>query len=126
MSNSSVNKSFPTSLNDFADACHKASHNWWYDADGTKKERNKGELIALMHSELSEALEGIRKDSMDDHLPDYTSEAVELVDTLIRIFDYAGAHDIDLDEVFWEKMQYNAQRADHKPENRAKEGGKKF
>lgn len=25
-----------------------------------------------------------------------------------------------------EKLAYNAQRADHKPENRAKEGGKKF
>ena len=100
---------------------------WWHDINtGEKLERNKGELIALMHSELSEALEGVRKNTMDDHLPHRTSEEVELADALIRIFDYAGGFNLDLGVAFIEKLLYNQQRADHKPENRKKEDGKKF
>ena len=44
----------------------------------------------------------------------------------IRIFDYAAGHDLDVAGAFVEKLAYNANRADHKPENRAKENGKKF
>src|SRR5690606_34482374 len=58
---------------------------WWTDpVTGEPKDRNDGECIALMHSELSEALEGIRKNSNDDHLPHRKSVEVELADTLIR------------------------------------------
>ncbi len=109
--------------------CHKAAVDggWWTDhATGQRKERNKGELIALIHSEISEALEGVRKDKMDDHLPHRKSVEVELADALIRIFDFAGAYDLDLGAAMIEKMHYNARRADHKPENRLKDGGKKF
>ncbi len=109
--------------------CHKAAVDggWWTDhATGQRKERNKGELIALIHSEISEALEGVRKDKMDDHLPHRKSVEVELADALIRIFDFAGAYDLDLGAAMIEKMDYNARRADHKPENRLKDGGKKF
>ena len=80
--------------------------------------------IALMHSELSEALEGLRKDKQDDHLPHLKSVAVEMADTLIRIFDHCGKNGIPLEQAIMEKLEYNASRADHKPENRAKEGGK--
>lgn len=114
-------------LNDLAATCHQAALRWWQDpVTGHRLERNKGEMIALMHSELSETLEGERKGSMDSHLPHRKSAEVELVDVLIRLFDYAGAYGYDLEGAFWEKMKYNAQRADHKPENRIKEGGKKF
>jgi NTP pyrophosphatase (non-canonical NTP hydrolase) len=83
-------------------------------------------LIALIHSELSEALEGVRKNKQDDHLPHRKSEEVELADALIRIFDYCGGFGLDLQGAFEEKTAYNAKRADHKLENRAAEGGKQF
>ena len=114
-------------LNALAKRVHEANAKWWHDIEtGERLERNKGEMIALMHSELSEMLEGIRKDLMDDHLPHRKMEEVELADALIRMLDYAAAHDLDLQGAFDDKMEYNANRPDHKPENRAKAGGKKF
>lgn len=114
-------------LNEYASIVHQANAKWWVDlATGAKLDRNKGEQIALIHSELSECLEGVRKGLMDDHLPHRTMEEVELADTLIRIFDYAGGHGLDLQGAFEDKMSYNANRADHKLENRSKDGGKKF
>src|SRR5687768_16024064 len=110
-------------LNEYGKMCHEANKKWWPE---DVKTRNKGEAIALMHSELSEALEGERKDKMDDHIPERKSAEVELVDCLIRIFDYAYAFEYDLEGAFHDKMAYNANRADHKLENRMKEGGKKF
>ena len=80
----------------------------------------------LCVSELSEAMEGHRKNLMDDHLPTRKMFEVELADCIIRIFDIAGAVGLDLGGAFVEKMTYNANRADHKPENRLKENGKKY
>ena len=84
------------------------------------------EKLTLIHSELSEALEGVRKDKMDDHLPHRKSVEVELADAVIRIFDLAGAMQLDLGAAIAEKMAYNAQRPDHKAEARAAAGGKAF
>ncbi len=114
-------------LNDYAAQSHDDNKQWWNDIHtGKRIERNKGEMIALMHSELSECLEAIRKNLMDDKLPNRKGEEVELVDTLIRIFDYAGAYGFDLEGAYQEKRAYNKQRADHKAENRTKQGGKAF
>jgi NTP pyrophosphatase (non-canonical NTP hydrolase) len=96
---------------------------WW---DMGVENRNKGELIALMHSELSEALEGVRKNKADDHLPHRSSEEVELADTIIRIMDYCGAYNFDIGGAIAEKLEYNKQRLDHKRENRSKKDGKRF
>ena len=60
-----------------------------------------------MHSELSEAMEGERKGLMDDKLPHRRMAEVELADTLIRIFDYAGGFGYDLQGAYEEKMAYN-------------------
>ena len=114
-------------LNDLSASVHQANIKWWHDLQtGEPISRNKGELLALIHSEISEALEGERKNLMDDHLPHRRMAEVELADAIIRIFDYCGAFGYDLQGAFEEKMEYNRHRADHKPENRAKEGGKKF
>lgn len=115
------------SLNSYATECHTANKRWWQDPKtGESITRNFGEMIALCHSELSEALEGHRKNLMDDKLPHREMVEVELVDCMIRIFDIAGAYGYNLEMAYQEKMAYNAQRADHKPENRLKEGGKKY
>ena len=72
--------------------------------------RNKGEMIALMHSELSEMLEGVRKPGPDSHCPDFTSEEIELADLLIRAFDYAGGFQLRLAAAIEAKMEFNLGR----------------
>lgn len=108
---------------------HQTARNagWYHDTrTGLPVERNVGEVIALMHSELSEALEAYRRDAMDDKLPDRKGIEVEFADCVIRIFDTAEAMGLDLAGAIIEKNRFNRNRADHKPENRAKVGGKKF
>ncbi len=114
-------------LNQYAAAAHKANAKWWQDIQtGERIERNKGELLCLIHSEISEAMEGERKDLMDDKLPHRKMAEVELADALIRIFDYAGAFGYDLEGAYQEKMAFNAERPDHKHEARAAANGKRW
>lgn len=114
-------------LDALARECHQANITWWRDpATGEPIDRNHGELFMLMVSEIAEAMEGKRKNLTDEHLPNFSSVEVELADLLIRVFDYAGAFNLELAAAFREKMAYNARRADHKPENRLKPGGKKW
>lgn len=61
----------------------------------------------LMHTELAEATEGVRKDLADDHLPNRTMRVAEFADTVIRILDVCGAENLPLAEVILEKMNYN-------------------
>lgn len=111
--------------------CHDAARNagWWVDKDGTRVQDNPyafSNKLALIHSEVSEAMEGDRKGLMDDHLPHREMREVELADAVIRICDLAGAYGMDLGGAIAEKMAYNAQRADHKPAARAAAGGKVY
>ena len=116
-----------TTLNDLARECHEANQHWWHDpVTGERLDRNKGELLCLIHSEVSECMEGERKGLMDTHLPHRRMAEVELADILIRVFDYAGAYGYDLDGAVAEKRAFNAQRADHKAEARLAPNGKRF
>jgi len=100
----------------------------WYNDPQTGEpiERNFGEVVALMHSELSEALEADRKNLMDDKLTHRPGAEVEFADCLLRIFDTCAARGYDLAGAIIEKNRFNQHRADHKPENRASENGKKY
>lgn len=166
---------------------------WWNDLETgacIKATRNRGECLMLVVSELAEAGYGHQNKLFDDKLPHYPMFDVELADTLIRIFDLAGAdklslkadryristgsdfedgklnglmivtmfvadameghrkrklndyeygltmavakilkiaemQKIDLQTIMREKITFNASRADHKPENRKADGGKK-
>ena len=71
---------------------------------------NKGERIALMHSELSEALEAVRKPGPDDKLPHLDSETVELADAIIRILDYCHYYRLPIEEAVLAKHEYNIKR----------------
>lgn len=114
-------------LNELAADCHAANRHWWHDPKtGERLNRNKGELLMLIVSEVAEAMEGERKNLMDDHLPHRKMAEVELADILIRVFDYAGAYGYDLDGAVAEKCAYNAQRADHKAEARLAANGKQW
>jgi len=103
---------------------------WWTNLlTGEPKPRGDVEQIlsklALVHSEVSEALEGARKGLMDDKLPHRKMIEVELADAVIRILDLAHHECLDVFGAMQEKLAYNAVRADHKIENRLADGGKK-
>lgn len=166
---------------------------WWKTDTETGRtlSRNVGELLALVHSEISEADDGFTFSLMDDKLPHRRMGEVELADTAIRVLDMLGFYDADwtvhievttpamptyaywpdwcramhryttralegfrkgsradgcrhLLDLLWtihfaaiqfecdltgaivEKRAFNANRADHKPENRTAVGGKQF
>jgi NTP pyrophosphatase (non-canonical NTP hydrolase) len=131
--------------------CHGASHSagWWIHRSsgtdlaavvrGDAEPRGMtadwvplliGALVSqklmLSVTELAEAMEGHRKGLKDDKLPHRSMLEVELADTVIRVFDLAGALNMDLGKAIAEKMAFNAIRPDHKPEARAAAGGKAY
>lgn len=107
---------------------NNAKVGWWDEATplgGTVPDKYLiPTKLALVHSEVSEALEGYRKNLMDDHLPNFPMFDVELADAIIRLLDLAGYCGVDIGLIVKMKLEYNAHRPDHKREARAAPGGK--
>lgn len=114
-------------LNDLAVEIHILNQKWWHDLmTGAPLQRNMGELLMLCVSELAEAMEGDRKDLMDDKLPHRKMVEVELADCIIRILDIAAGSGMDIGGALVEKLAYNEIREDHQKEARLAQGGKKY
>lgn len=96
--------------------------------------------MSLIHSEVAEATEAHRTDAMDSHLPDHLGVTTEFADAMLRQFDLIGAmsraakykivdpmtHTTSIGAAIFDKIAYNAARADHKPAVRNRKGGKKY
>lgn len=88
---------------------------WWDGGD-----RNDGEQIALMHSELSEALEALRHgNKSDDHIPEFLGTEAEFADVIIRIMDLSERRGWRIAAAIEAKRKYNAGRP-------VRHGGKRF
>lgn len=114
-------------LDSMAEVCRAEADRWYHSPlTGELLFLNHGERFALMHSEISEAMEAYRSDEMSTKLPGFTGVEEELADALIRILDYCGDNHLRIGEAFVAKLAYNRKRKDHTHEARLAAGGKKF
>ncbi len=68
------------------------------NSHGTYTNRINAGGVTLIHSELSEMLEAVRKDLQSEKLPGVSGEAEELADVMIRVFDFCGGLGIEFDQ----------------------------
>lgn len=73
--------------------------------------RRPGEALALMHGELSEALEYERHGNPpSDHIPEFSGVEEEYADTIIRILDDAERRGLRVAEAIAAKVEFNRTR----------------
>ena len=107
------------------DAVSLGNASWLYDLADKLDRRNDGEMLALVHSEISEALEALRGKGADggllpdDKIPAFAGVEAELADAIIRIMDLAHARGWRVAEALIAKMEMNKSRS-------YKHGGKAF
>ena len=83
-----------SAINVIADDIHSWAKEKGFYENG---DRNMGEVIALMHSELSEALESERHGNPpDEHCPEFSNTEIELADCVIRISDTCAHKKYDI------------------------------
>ena len=111
---------------------------WWTDLSNNMdlaQEARQGtrlgkaivaEKLCLIHSEISESMEGHRKGLQDDKLPHRLMLEVEMADAVIRVLDLCGALELDLAGAIFEKLSYNKTREDHQIKNRKEVNGKSY
>jgi NTP pyrophosphatase (non-canonical NTP hydrolase) len=82
--------------------------------------RNDGEAVALIHSEASELLEGLRHGNPpSDHIPEFSAVEEELADIVIRCLDFAAGRGHRIGAALIAKHRFNTGRE-------YKHGGKAF
>ncbi len=103
-------------FNAVAQECHEvAVTKGWWDQD-----RNDGELVALIHSEVSELLEGLRHGNpASDHIPEFCAGEEECADVIIRVLDMCEARGWNIGHALRAKIEFNRTRP-------IKHGGKRF
>jgi len=81
------------------------NHGFW------KEEPNDGERMALIHAEISEALEALRDGNpSSSKIMEFSNLEEELADAVIRIMDYAFGKDLDIAGAIIAKIEYNQNR----------------
>ena len=105
-------KNYVEAYEEYAEYVHEwaVRKGWWDIEEVHGGERNDAEMIALMHSELSEALEGLRKSLDSEKIPGYLNVEEELADCIVRIMDYGSARGLRIGEALVVKQRFNEKR----------------
>lgn len=106
-------------ITDKVDVLGEHVHAWAKSKGWWDEERNNGEILCLIHSEVSEALEAYRHGNKpSEHIPEFSAAEEELADVIIRVVDFSAARKMRLGDAICAKMKFN--------ESRPHKHGKKF